>query len=116
FSRAYQAHRRMSDAFSTRRDMNQCAAEVAGAQPSESEVGRTKVIDSRLQIRQVAADDIQLELIQRAGAGGRAKVNCFVPILLDLCDAGGEVEDAREVLQDRRGFAIRERGRLGDRG
>ena len=106
----------MCNAPVTRSGVNQRASEIAAAQPAQGEVGGTEVINSRLQVRQVAANHIQLEFIERAGAGRRAKVNFFAGMPLDLGDAGREVENACKIPQSRDGFGIPARKRPGNCG
>ncbi len=47
---------------------------VSRAQPAQAELGRSKVIDAGRQVRKVAANQIQLDFVERSRASCRAKV------------------------------------------
>ena len=48
---------------------------VSSAQPAQAELSRSEVIDASLKIDEIAADQVQLDLIERSGASGGAKID-----------------------------------------
>src|SRR5205807_3804958 len=85
-------YRRVSDGGLSRGRFNQHSAIIFDAQPAQAELGRSKVIETGLEIRQVTANQIQLDFVKRSGAGRGAKVNLAARILSLPSDAGGEIE------------------------
>src|SRR5207247_1394996 len=68
------------------------SAIISDAQPVQAELRRSKVIEAGLEIRDVTANQIQLDFVKRAGAGRGAKINLATRILSLPSDAGGEIE------------------------
>src|SRR5439155_12498667 len=85
-------NRRVSDGGLSRGRFNQHSAIISDAQPAQAELRRSKVIETGLEIRQVTANQIQLDFVKRSGAGRGAKVNLAARILSLPSDAGGEIE------------------------
>src|SRR5438067_3425695 len=85
-------NRRVSDGGLSRGRFNQHSAIISDAQPVQAELRRSKVIEAGLEIRDVTANQIQLDFVKRSGAGRGAKVNLAARILSLPSDAGGEIE------------------------
>src|SRR5207244_2432793 len=83
-------YRRVSNGGLIRGRFNWHSAIICNAQPAQTELRRSKVIETGLEIRQVTANQIQLDFVKRAGAGRGAKVNLATRILSLPSDAGGE--------------------------
>src|SRR5258707_13902756 len=65
---------------------------ISRAQAAQTEFGGSEVGDTRRQVAQVAANQIKLHLVERSGAGCRAKVE-FMPGIAPLSgNASGEIE------------------------
>src|SRR5207245_7418979 len=74
---------------------------ISGAQPAQAELSGGKVVDAGLQVAQVAANQIQLDFVQRSSAGRRAKVE-FTPGIAPLSrNAAGEIEQLGYSFQIR---------------
>src|SRR5258708_10071670 len=56
---------------------------ISRAQAAQTEFGGSEVVDTRRQVAQVAANQIKLHLVERSGAGCRAKVE-FMPGIAPL--------------------------------
>src|SRR5207237_5740134 len=82
----------LSNGGLTRSRFNKHSAIICNAQPAQAELRRSKVIETGLEIRQVTANQIQLDFVKPAGAGRGAKVNLATRILSLPSDAGGEIE------------------------
>ena len=65
----------------------------------QHEVAGSEVVDSRGQTVQVAADHVELDLIERSRAGSRPKQDVTPGVGLSLGDAGAAIEKPRQVLQ-----------------
>jgi hypothetical protein len=83
----------VGDGGFTASGFEQDAAIISGAQSAQAELGGGEVIDAGLQVREVAANQIKLDLVERSGAGCSAKVNLAARIVPLAGDAGGEVEE-----------------------
>ncbi len=68
--------------------LNQDAAIVSGAQAAQAEFGGGEVIDARFEVGEIAANQIELDLVERSGAGGGAKVDLAAGIFSVPGDAG----------------------------
>ena len=90
---------------------------ISSAQLSQCEVVHPEVIDPGLQIRQVTADEIQLDVIERARTGGGAKQDLSPVNGPPSGDTCGEEQDPREGFQIRDAGAsrIHPRGRDGSK-
>jgi hypothetical protein len=73
--------------------LKQGAAIISGAQPAQAELRGSEVIDTGFQAGQVAANQIELNLVERPGAGGSSKVNFATGVFPPTGDARGKVED-----------------------
>jgi hypothetical protein len=87
-SRADDRYRRSRHTRLSRCRSRNRAAIIAPPQTPQRKIMRAEVIDSGFQIGQIAADQMQLDLVQRARARRRAKQNLAARILFDLGDAG----------------------------
>ena len=94
--------RRVGNGGFTAGGFKQEAAIIPGAQSAQAELGGREVIDAGRQVGQVAANQIKLDLVERSGTGGSAKVDLAARIIPLSRDAGGEVEELRHRLQVRR--------------
>ena len=79
---------------------------VSGAQSAQAELGGGEVIDAGIEVSEGTANEIELDLVERAGAGGGAKVEFTARIFSLAGDAGGEVEELGHRLQIRRGIGV----------
>ena len=70
-----QHDRRLSEARLPSAGRHQNAPQVARAQPAESVVLRGVVVDARRQIRQIGANEVQLQVVVAAGCARGAKLN-----------------------------------------
>src|SRR5207247_4003060 len=89
--------RRVSDGGVGRSRFGEHSAIISDAQPAQAELRRSKVIETGLEIREVTANQIQLDFVKRAGAGRGAKVNLAARILSVPSDAAGEI---KKLCQD----------------
>ena len=69
---------------------------VRRAQPSQREVLRAEVVDAGLQPGELAADQVEIDVVERARVRGRAEVHLPAGVALLLRDARGEEEDPRQ--------------------
>ena len=92
------AERRVSNGGFAAGGLGQDAAVISGAQPAQAKLGRSKVIDASLQIGQIVANQIELDFVERASAGGRAKVEFAAGIAPLSGDTSGEVEELGDGL------------------
>ena len=95
--------------------IDQDAAIVSGAQPAQAELGGGEVIDAGLKVGEIAADQVEFDLVERSGAGGGAKVNFAAGIFSVPGDAGREVEQLGDGFEIRCGSGLR-RNDFGDGG
>src|SRR5262249_10341314 len=65
---------------------------VARPQPAQGKIVRPKVVDARGQLVQCSTDQVQVNVIQCAGARGGAKKHLAAQELLSLRDASAEIE------------------------
>src|SRR6266852_7052094 len=65
---------------------------ISWAQEAEAEFGGGEVIDAGIEVSEGTANEIELDLIERAGAGGGAKKDFASGILSLAGEACGEVE------------------------
>ncbi len=70
----------------------QDAAIISGAQPPQAELGGGKVIDAGFEVGEAAANQVELDLVERAGAGSRAKVDLAAGMFPFAGDSRGEIE------------------------
>jgi hypothetical protein len=71
--------------------LDQDTAIVSGAQPAQAELGRGKVIDASLKVGEFAANQIELDFIERSRARGRAKIDFAARVLSLPGNACGKV-------------------------
>jgi len=69
------------------------------AQAAQAELGGCEVIDASLQVGKITANQIKLDLVERPGAGGGAKVEFAAGIFSPAGDAGGEVQELGRRFQ-----------------
>src|SRR5262247_2569091 len=62
---------------------------VPGTESTQGEVVGSEVINPRLQFRQIATDKVQIDMIERTGAGRGAKEDLASRIASTFGDAGG---------------------------
>ena len=74
---------------------------IAGAQPAQGEVVRPEVIETSRQPGEVAADEVEFDVIEGAGAGRGAKVDIPALALAVAGDPRAEMEDLRNDRQVR---------------
>src|SRR5207247_5242124 len=91
--------RRVSDGGVGRSRFGEHSATISDAQRAQAELRRSKVIETGLEIREVTANQIQLDFVERRGAGRGAKVNLAARILSVPSDAGGEIEQLSHAPQ-----------------
>ena len=88
---------------------------VAGAQPAQREVVRAEVVDAGVEVGQLAAHDVEVDVVERAGAGGGAVEDLAAGIRPAPQHAGREVEQVGEAAAVERqaagGTARRRRSR-----
>src|SRR4029077_15874979 len=60
---------RVSDGRFAAGGLDQDAAIVSGAQMAQAKLGGSEVIDAGLKVDEVAADEVELDLVERSGAG-----------------------------------------------
>src|ERR1700687_2319062 len=89
---------RVSDAGFAAGGLDQDASIVSGAQPAQAELGRSEVIDASLKVGEAAANQIEFDLVERSGAGGRAKIDFAARIFSLPGDACGKVEELGHCL------------------
>src|SRR5207302_9692539 len=75
------------------------AAIVSRAQAAQAEFGRGEVIDPGIEVGKATANEIELHLVECAGASCGAKVDFTAGIFPFASDAGGEVEQLGHRLQ-----------------
>src|SRR5204863_182916 len=90
-------HRRLA-----RRRRHHGRAVVAGAQAAQREVVRPEVVDARLEVGERPRDQVEVDVIERTGAGGGAEVDLAARVGLAAEPARREGEEARAV--EARGF------------
>src|SRR5450755_4576709 len=78
--------------------VSQVSAKVTLSQEPQCHVRRVEMIDARIQARQVASHDVQLNLVESSGAGCGAKVDYSPRMLALFGNSRGEVQDARQIL------------------
>ena len=71
---------------------DQDAAIVPGAQFAQAKFGGGKVIDAGFEIREIAADQVEFDLVKRAGASSGAKVDFAARVFPVPGNACGKVE------------------------
>jgi len=74
------------------------AAIVSGAQPAQAELGGSEVIDAGRKVGEVAADEVELDLVERSGACGSAKIDFAARIFSLSGDACREVQELCDGL------------------
>src|SRR6202030_2320168 len=82
------------------------AAIISGAQFAEAEFCRGEMIGTGIEAGQVAANEIELDFVERSGAAERAKVDFAASIVSLAGDAGGEIEKLGHRLQIRRCVSV----------
>src|ERR1700693_5923390 len=107
---ANDGQRRVSDSRFAAGGLDEDAAIVSGAQLAQSELGRGEVIDAGSKIgdfaTNVATDQVELNLIERSGAGGRAEIDFAARIFSLPGDARGKVQELGYGLQIRRCISL----------
>lgn len=117
---AHDGQRSVSDGRLVGRSFSQDAAIVSGAQAAQSKLGGGEVIDAGFEVGPIArtkisADQIELDLVERSGAGRGAKVYLAAGIFPVPGYASGEIEELGDPFQVRLGRSLR-RNDLGDGG
>src|SRR5208282_1276085 len=79
---------------------------ISGAEPLQAELGWGEVIDARLKVGEVGRNQIELDFVERSGAGRRAEIDFAARIFSLPGDAGGKVEELSDSLQVRRGVGM----------
>jgi hypothetical protein len=69
---------------------------IAGAQAAKREVVRPEVVDTGVEVGERPAHDVDVDVVERAGASGGAKEDLAARILPVAQQTGGEEEEARE--------------------
>src|SRR5260370_9256821 len=77
----------------------QDAAIVSSAQSPQGELRRRKVVHARIQIGKVSANNVQLDFVERSGAGCGAKINFTARMLPMPSDPGGEIQQLGQRRQ-----------------
>src|SRR5260370_13087045 len=67
--------RRVSDGRFAAGGLDQYAAIVSGTQLAQAKLGGSEVVDAGLKLGEVAAAEVELDLVERSGAGGDAKID-----------------------------------------
>ena len=104
--------RRVSDGRFAAGGLDQDAAIVSGAQLAQAEFGGSEVVDAGQKVGEVATNEVELNLVERPGAGGRAKIDFAARILSLPRDACRKVQELCYGLQIRRGIGLDGSGRL----
>ena len=89
---------------------------VAGAQAAQREVVRPEVVDARLEVGERPRDQVEVDVIERAGAGGGAEVDLAARVGLAAEHARREVEEARERGPPEGRAVAGSRAPIGERG
>src|SRR5262249_129980 len=86
--------------------VSQRSAKVTRPEQSQRIVAWIEVVYASRKAGQIGAYDIQLELVERAGARSGAEVNftCWIGFLFR--DAGRKIQEAREIFYGRNLFSI----------
>src|SRR5271157_5287200 len=103
---ANDSQRRVGDGGFTAGGLEQDTAIVSGAQPAQSELGRGEVIDASLKIGEVAANQVELDLVERSRASRGAKIDFAARIFSLPGDACGKVQELGHCLEIRRGIGL----------
>src|SRR5580692_2344882 len=83
---------RVSDRGFTRGSCNQGSAVITGAKLAQSKLSGRKVIDTSLQVGQLATDQIELNLVKRSRACRRAKIELAPRIFSFARDPRGQIQ------------------------
>ncbi len=88
---------------------DQTGAVVAGSEPAEREILWTEMVDARIEAGQIAADQIEIDVLKRPGAGGGPEERLASRVTPFLGDPGRKQEKASQ------GFKVGDpaRGRSG---
>ncbi len=98
--------RGVSDRGFGSRGLDEHAAIVSDAKLTQAELGGGEVIDAGFEVGEIAADQVELDFIERSGAGSGAKVDFAAGIFSVPGDAGRKVEKLsdRFEVRGRRGL------------
>ena len=91
-------------------------AVVAGAEPSQREVVRPEVVDARVEVGKRPAHEVEIDVVERARAGGRPVEHLAARIGRAAEHARTEVEEAGERRAVEPWSRAGGRARVGDRG
>ena len=86
---------------------NQLASEVTLTQPPQRKVMYAEVVDARLKAGQIAADQVQVDVVEGPGAGGSPEEDLPAVVHLPLRDPCGEVLEAGQRRQLGYALAVR---------
>ena len=89
------------------------ATVIARPQGRQGKTVRSEVIDTRIEVRQRTRDDVDVDMVQRAGARGRPEEHFAAEIAPAAGDAGTEEQELAELLPRDLAFAFRRRPRKG---